>query len=421
MQPHPPEARPTGPGDFTVPRIAARTSGNSGFLFVNNHVREYPMPAHPGFQVTIKLPGGKSLTLPSQPVTLPPDAYFVWPFNLDLSGLRLRYATVQPLTILGTKESPVYTFFGQPGIPPEVVVDDAPGLKLDSNPASPSVKVTRSGGTLVLRKTEFAGTTLTRFILPGGKKVTVMLLEQRTAEDAWKIATGNQSYLLTTPQQAFIDGDVATLQDLADNSFIFEVLPSAPEVKSLDPGTGIVRLPDGGFTSAFSPKPKSAWQVLTSTQTRPASSPAPLPAGFKPSSRPRVVAAAPTDADWSRAATYSIPIPEFALADTPTETHFLRIAYTGDVARLSADNHLLDDNFADGRPWLVGLSRFAPQLAQAGNESGAKLTLSIYPLRPNPPIFFEPGYEPKPGASLESVQLLTQYTLKVELEPTEKR
>ena len=109
-----------------------------------------------------------------------------------------------------------------------------------------------------------------------------------------------------------------------------------------------------------------------------------------------------------------IPLPKFALTDTPTEQHFLRITYTGDVARISADNHLLDDNFADGRPWLVGLARFAPQLTQ----TGGKLDFSIYPLRPNPPIFFEPGHEPTPGATLQSVELLTQYTLKLKLIPT---
>jgi beta-galactosidase len=417
MQPHAPQILPAGGRDLSVPRIAARTSGSSGFLFVNNHVRGYTMPARPSFQVTIKLPGGKSVTLPGKPVTLPPDAYFVWPFNIDLSGLHLRFATAQPLAILGAKDAPVYAFFGQPGIPPEVVIDDTPGLKLDSSTTSPFVKVTRSQGTTVLHKTEFAGTTLTRFILPGGRKVTVMLLEQVSAENAWKIVAGNQPYLLTTPQQVFIDGDVATLQDPADNRFIFDVLPSAPGVKSLDPGTNIIRLPDGGFTSVYSPKSKSAWQILTTTQTKPADAPAPLPADFKPSNRPRVVAAAPTEADWSRAATYSIPLPRFALTDTPAEQHFLRITYTGDVARISTQvdgkAHLLDDNFADGRPWLVGLTRFTPQLQKDSN-----LQLSIYPLRPNPPIFFEPGHEPKPdAATLQSVELLTQYTLKLKLEP----
>ncbi len=66
---------------------------------------------------------------------------------------------------------------------------------------------------------------------------------------------------------------------------------------------------------------------------------------------------------------------------------------------------------------LVGLARFAPQLA----ESGGKLTLSIYPLRPNPPIFFEPGLEPKPGtppATVDSVELIPQYTLRLRLAPS---
>jgi len=414
MQPHAPQVLPKGPRDFDTPRIAARTSGSSGFLFVNNHVRGSAMPARDNFQVTIKLLHDKSVTLPSKPITLPADAYFVWPFNMNLSGLHLRFATAQPLAILGTKEAPVYAFFGQPGIPPEVVIDDTPGLKLDSNTASPFVRVTRREGTTVLHKTEFAGTTITRFIFPNGKKVTVMLLEQISAEHGWKMASGSESYLLTTPQQVFIDGNIATLQDFEDTSFIFNVLPAAPEVKSLDPSTNIIGLPDGGFTSIYSPKPTSAWQVLTPTRLKPADAPAPLPPEFKPSTRPRVVAAAPTDADFSRAATYSIPLPKSALADTPTEQHFLRITYTGDVARLTVNGHLLDDNFADGRPLLVGLTRFIPQL------TNNQLQLSIYPLRPNPPIFFEPGHEPKPDtpAAVQSIELLTQYTLKLKLEPT---
>ena len=110
------------------------------------------------------------------------------------------------------------------------------------------------------------------------------------------------------------------------------------------------------------------------------------------------------------------PLPKSALADTPTEQHFLRITYTGDVARISVNGHLLDGNFADGRSWLIGLDRFEAQIAQ----SGGKLDLSIYPLRKDAPIFFEPGYEPKPDAplaALQSVELLTQYTLRLKLEP----
>jgi len=129
-----------------------------------------------------------------------------------------------------------------------------------------------------------------------------------------------------------------------------------------------------------------------------------------------VVAAAPTEADWSRAATYSIRLSKSALTDTPAQQHFLRIGYTGDVARIAVNGHLLDDNFADGRQWLIGLNRFASQLAQ----SGGKLDLFIYPLRKDAPIFFEPGHEPKPDAppaALQSVELVTQYTLRLKLAP----
>jgi len=67
MQPHAPNVLPAGPRDLTVPRVAARTNGSAGFLFVNNHVRGYPMPARDNFQVTIKLPGDQTLTIPSKP------------------------------------------------------------------------------------------------------------------------------------------------------------------------------------------------------------------------------------------------------------------------------------------------------------------------------------------------------------------
>lgn len=422
MQPRKPSVIPAGPRDLSVPRIAARTSGQSGFLFVNNHVREYSMPARPGFQVTINLPDNKSVTLPSQPITLPADAYFVWPFNLDLSGLHLRFATAQPLAILGTKESPVYAFFAQPGIDPEFVIDDQQGLKFDRENKSPYIQVVQKDGAFVLHKTGEKGEVSIAFKLPGGKTVTIVLLNQGGAEHSWKIPTGSRTQLFWTPQQAWVDGDTATLENLGEDSFLFDLTPGDKNVRSVDSTARILPLADGGYKASIQDK-EAALLRLALTRIKPADSPAPLPDGFKPSSRPRAVAAAPTDANWSRAGIWSVTIPKSIAAavesrgSSPASTsaqYFLRIHYSGDVARLSADGHLLDDEFSTGEPWLVGLTRFAPQLAR----SGGRLNLSVYPLRPDPPIFFEPGHEPKPGASVSSVELLTQYTLRLKLVPT---
>ena len=414
MQPHRPNVLPAGARDLSVPRIAARTSGSSGFLFVNNHVRGYPMPARENFQVTVKLPGDKTLTIPSKPLTLPADAYFVWPFNIDLSGLHLRFATAQPLAILGTKDAPVYAFFAQPGIPAQFVIDDAPGLKLNSANSS-KANVERHDGALWLSGIEPGSNANQRFSLADGREVTLLILRQDDAEHAWRISSGGATNLLSTTADVFVDGDIATLQNLGSSSFIVRLLVLGQSLHSMNPTGKVVSAGQGLI--AVLPTSGAETKALAVQQTHPADAPAPLPADFKPSSRPRVVAAAPTEADWSRAAIYSIPLPKSAVTDNLSEQHFLRFHYTGDVARLSTDGHLLDDNFADGRPWLVGLTRFASQLAQ----SNGKLQLAIYPLRPNPPIFFEPGLEPKtngPQASLESVELLTQYTLKLKLEPS---
>jgi hypothetical protein len=404
MQPRRPDVLPAGPRDLTTPRISARTNGASGFLFVNNHVRGYSMAAHEGFQVAIKLPAGETLTLPEHPIDLPADSYFVWPFNMNLGGLQLRFATAQPLAILGKTDAPVFAFFAQPGIPAEFVIDDAPGLKLDT-----TQRVERRDGALWLRGLTPGPDAKLRFILADGRSVTLLLLRQQDAEQSWKIASDGTTELLSTPQQVFVDGDVATLQNLGATNFSVRLLLGAEAV--LSPVSTSVKLIHRGaedqVTLATVEPPRIQ---IAAKQTKPAGEVAPLPAGFAPSSRPRVVAAAPTDVDWSRAATWSIILPK----QTADQQQFLRIRYTGDVARLSADGHLLTDDFSTRRPWLVGLARFTPQLAQS-----RELQLSIYPLRKDAPIFFEPGLEPKvDGAqadSLQSVELLTQYSLKLKL------
>ena len=405
MQPHRPDVLPAGARDLTVPRISVRTSGPAGFLFVNNHVRDYPMPARPNFQVAIKLPGG-TINVPEKPIELPADAYFVWPFHQNLSGLHLRFATAQPLAILGTPSAPVYAFFAQPGIVPEFAIDEISGLKLD--PSFTGLKAIRHDGAIWLTPTATATTATARFTMHNGKSVTLVLLGQKSAEHAWKIRSNKNTQLLITDQQAFVDGNTVTLESLGAKNFNAQLVPGA-SMRLVSLNKGVRVLPGVGI---FVPPPSTPSSLpIEPKQTRQADAPAPLPADFKPSTRPRVVAAEPTDAEWPRAATWTFALPNTTPA--PDEQRFLRIHYAGDVARINSGDHLLTDNFADGRPWLIGLDRFTWELKQSPT-----LQLSIYPLRKDPPIFFEPGYEPKAdGASLQSVELLTQYTLKLRMDP----
>ena len=402
MQTRRPDVAPKGPADLSVARVSARSSGQSGFLFVNNHVRGEVMPARPGFQVEVKLPEGKTVMLPEKPVDLPADSYFVWPFGMDLNGLKLRYATAQPLAKLRTEKEPVYAFFAQPGIAPEFVVENTPGIKFVLSLGSTGGVETRDG---VIR---FAGLhperqrgDSIRFTLSDGRHVTLLLLDQTQAEQAWRVQVGGTTALVATPQQAFVDGTTMTLENLGGKEFRADVIPETalrlvPEDAKVKAGHS------GADLTATASSAVPVTLTLQPSQTKQAGEVAPLPEGFKPSGRPRVVAGAPTDADWSRAAVWTIPLPKPS-ADPGTK-QFLSIRYTGDVARLSVGGKLLDDNFADGRPWLVGLTRFTSAIA------GKPLEFSIYPLRKDPPVFFEPGLEPKVDGTqvdrLDSLELV---------------
>jgi hypothetical protein len=90
---------------------------------------------------------------------------------------------------------------------------------------------------------------------------------------------------------------------------------------------------------------------------------------------------APEDADFAGAATWSLKLP--AQSMDGLSDIFLRVHYAGDVARLSLDGRLLDDDFYNGSAWEVGLKRFLPE------SFGKKLEVSVLPLPRKAPIYLD--------------------------------
>jgi hypothetical protein len=125
-----PDVRVTDKNDFTTLRWAVRSDGNSGYMFVNNYQRLQPLPAKTNVQFKLNLPGGEFI-FPQKPVTIPADDFFFWPFNLDLGGARLIYATAQPIFKTWDNEgktflegSPQTCYFAKiPGVEAEFVFD----------------------------------------------------------------------------------------------------------------------------------------------------------------------------------------------------------------------------------------------------------------------------------------------------------
>ena len=129
-----PDLSPTNKNDFTTLRWSVRSDGNSGFVFVNNYQRLQPLPAKENVQFKLNL-SGQEFIFPTKPVTIPADEFFFWPFNLDLGGAKLIYATAQP--ICKTDDGKVQTFYfaETPGVKAEFTFDAQNLVGRASSPA----------------------------------------------------------------------------------------------------------------------------------------------------------------------------------------------------------------------------------------------------------------------------------------------
>ena len=75
----------------------------------------------------------------------------------------------------------------------------------------------------------------------------------------------------------------------------------------------------------------------------------------------------------------------------------LAIDYVGDVGRAYLGDRLIADDFYDGRPWEIGIRRFAPAIL------GQNLTLKVLPLRKDAPIYIAAEKRPEFDKNGEAV------------------
>jgi hypothetical protein len=327
----------------TEPRVAVRTNGSAGFVFVNNYVRQLSMPARPNFQTHIKL-DDREVTIPARPITVPSDSYFAWPFNLRLGSHMLNYATAQLLTQLDTPDGKLFVFFAVPGIAPEFSFDAAASSQATIHP-TPGLKSTF---------------TLTD---ASGAKSTFLVLTEAEAEHAAILHLGKADHLVLTASDVFSDGDTIHLRSTAGPTQTLSLYP--------DVSVGRQGRRNGLFTEyTFTQQEKHP--VLAITQTQTATPRQKMLPGPYFDWRKRAIPAEPPVSAFDDASVWRLQWKKLDL--TGLSNVLLQIDYTGDIARLSSATTLLDDNFYNGLPWQIGLTRFGL------HDDALPLTLRILPM-----------------------------------------
>ncbi len=404
MTVHAPDTLPKDAADSSVPRASVRSRADAGFIFFNNYVRNYPMPARHAAQFQIQLPDGK-LTIPRTPVDIPSGAYFIWPFNYRIAGITLQYSTAQLFTRLGTPDGTTFYFEAIPGIPVEFAIDQASVRSVNASSGEKSA----ASGVIYLSEIKPGIDSSIDLVSNDGKAVHLVVLTAQQAEDAWKIRIGSQDHLLITAQDFFYDPDAQRdpiwLRSLGTPRFSFSILPPAvmPQASLALTQTASTNRAASFTADAIQVKPAFEYRQIQTAGDAP-----PVKIGPAPAWRHNGVAQAPEETDLPKTAKWSIAIPPGSM--NGLSELFLDIKYEGDVARLSSAHKLLTDDFYNGEDWQIGLGRFLDSRGTSTFE------LSILPLRKDAPVYFEISGDPDFSADgqivkVDSMKLVPEYQL----------
>jgi hypothetical protein len=400
-----PDLAPTNKTDLGILRWAVRSDGAGGYVFVNNYQRLQPLPPKENVQFQLNLPGGP-FVFPNQPVTIPADEFFFWPFNLDLNGGKLIYATAQPVCRGDDHGHAVYFFAETPGVPAEFVFDATSTIQVFAGTMS------RANGQIQVAHVRPGRAVAIRL----NQKTEIVLLSEADSLALWQAPwRGERRIFLTEANLVSDGGELIKLYAEYPRKLTVDLLAAGDAVAfGAKPGEGLGPDVSNGeadgvfrqFKPSETPEPIAA--SVSFELIHPAGPARQIPLSAGKSHLPL----APTDSDFTNAAVWKITLPPgLDLSGNPR----LRIHYAGDVARLVLNGQLLDDQFYNGRSFEVGLKRYAPAILSGD------LRLEVLPLRQDAPIYLPDEAKPRFGpdgaiATVRQIEIVRDYT--AEFTPT---
>ncbi|AZP21048.1 glycosyl hydrolase family 35 [Streptomyces aquilus] len=328
-----PDVRPRGQGDRETLRWAVRGDGSSGFLFVNNHQPHEPLPDHPGTSFEVGFEDGE-LSFPSVPVTVPSGASFCWPLRLDVGGVRVEWATAQPVCTVVDGDRTVLVLAAVDGIAPEVALLGAASV------SAPSGEVSFVGGRALVTGVRAGTDALVEAETVDGRRVGLLVLDAATARTAYRGVLWGAERLVLADGGVVFDREEMRVHSAAERPS-YAVFPSP----SPSPRAGGVR--DGVFTRFVLGEQRRSVGDAVLRLVR-AAGPAP-----EPVTGVMGRASVPED-KWFEtvAAEYVVSLPDGVPGGT-----LLRIHWSGDVGRAYVGDTLVADQFYSGRVWDIGLDR----------------------------------------------------------------
>jgi beta-galactosidase len=368
--------------DLAGMRLSVRGRDGSGFLFVNRHQRGTRMTDMEAVAFVVESVAGDHGMM-AAPVVFPAASLrggqcHIWPFGMELDGIRLESATVQPLCRLAGPDAITHVFFAGEGTGAELRFAD--GTVLDVAP-----------GARASMRFETAD-----------KPVVVLVLTRRDAELARKVCVSGQEHLLIADGvvSQHPDGRLSLTTWNSDS-----VLTAYPALRA-----GRFCATTGGTTIADC--------VVNGVQAvRVRFEPAQGDVGIR--SMERVGSRSPAlDARKAQWETNAYPPEEtchlsvslaLRLPQVPAvDNWFLELEPQGDAMRLFVNGEVRGDWFYTGKPWVIGLKRF---FRDDWTRASQAVRVEIDPLCRTDAVYLErpPAWHGEEACSLQTMRLRPQY------------
>ena len=185
-----------------------------------------PLPDHPAVQFALKT-GEGTILIPSRPIAIANGSYGFWPINLDCDGVKLDYATAQPLCRFQDQNAIWYFFSVQDGIPAELSLSaDRSSVTVDAGQME-----TVGGHVLVHQITPGLNRAVSVAARNGGS-VNFVVLSPDEAREFNRVPFGGSDHAVLSRAAILKDGSGLRLQATATKDFTLALFPPVAGLKA---------------------------------------------------------------------------------------------------------------------------------------------------------------------------------------------
>lgn len=170
-------------------------------MFGINYCRSNPRPELKGTRFTIRLKD-ETLVFPQKAITIPDGSLFIWPFNFEMNGTLLKYATAQPLCTLNQNGKTVWVFAQDTKVQPEFCFDATGIEKIESENGS----VEKQNGNYLISGLRPSVNCFFTVFTNTGEMQKVLVLSQEDAKHAWLFKNNGQKQLFVSNSNMYADG-----------------------------------------------------------------------------------------------------------------------------------------------------------------------------------------------------------------------